>query len=490
MFSRLEYKWIVGIVFVFGLFMDLLDMTIVNVALPELARDLGVDPAKGASQIQWVVTGYLLSLAVFIPVSGWAGDRFGTKRIFMIALFLFTSASLLCGLAWNLESLIAFRVLQGAGGGILTPVGTAMLFRAFPPEERAKAAAILMIPMVVAPASGPVLGGYLVEYQDWRWIFFINIPIGIVGLMFAGLYLREERQANTGRLDVPGFVLAAAGLAAVMYALAEAGIDGFSDPRVILFGTVGLALLALFAFVELRTRAPMIDIRLFRNRLFRAMNVVQFVGFAGMMGGLFLLPLLLQAEMGLSPFQSGLTTFPQAIGVVSMVQVAGRIYNRVGPRRMLMGGMFGVALTTLCFVFVDLETSQWWIRLMMLARGMSFALILIPIQTAAYTTIRPQEMGRASAVFNATRQVAASFGVALLATVLSNRLAANDAILGDPATASGALTAFHEAFIVAAVLALFGVIAASFISDRDATTMMRRAEAAEPQEEVSPVVAS
>jgi len=359
MISRLDYKWIVGIVFVFGLFMDLLDMTIVNVALPELARDLNVDPEKGATQIQWVVTGYLLSLAVFIPVSGWAGDRFGTKRIFMIALFLFTSASLLCGLAWNLESLIAFRVLQGAGGGILTPVGTAMLFRAFPPEERAKAAAILMIPMVVAPASGPVLGGYLVEYQDWRWIFFINIPIGIVGLMFAGMYLREERQANTGRLDVPGFVLAAAGLAAVMYALAEAGIDGFGDPRVILFGTIGLALLALFAFVELRTRAPMIDIRLFRNRLFRAMNVVQFVGFAGMMGGLFLLPLLLQAEMGLSPFQSGLTTFPQAIGVVSMVQVAGRIYNRVGPRRMLMGGMFGVALTTLCFVLVDLETSQW-----------------------------------------------------------------------------------------------------------------------------------
>lgn len=193
MISRLDYKWIVGIAFVFGLFMDLLDMTIVNVAIPELARDLNVDPDEGASTIQWVVTGYLLSLAVFIPVSGWAGDRFGTKRIYLLALVIFTGASLLCGLAWDIESLIAFRVLQGVGGGILTPVGTAMLFRAFPPEERAKGAAILMIPMVVAPASGPVLGGYLVEYHDWRWIFFINIPVGMLGLVFAGLYLKIGR---------------------------------------------------------------------------------------------------------------------------------------------------------------------------------------------------------------------------------------------------------------------------------------------------------
>src|SRR3990172_6257709 len=178
MLGKLEYKWIVGVVFVFGLFMDLLDMTIVNVAIPQLAQEFNTD----TTTIQWVVTGYLLSLAVFIPVSGWLGDRFGTKRIFMTALFVFTAASFLCGLAWDIESLIAFRVLQGVGGGMLTPVGTAMLFRAFPPHERALASAVLTIPIVVAPASGPVLGGYLVEYQSWRWIFLINIPIGVVGL--------------------------------------------------------------------------------------------------------------------------------------------------------------------------------------------------------------------------------------------------------------------------------------------------------------------
>ncbi len=491
MIGKLDYKWIVGIVFVFGLFMDLLDMTIVNVALPSLARDLHVNPESGASTIQWVVTGYLLSLAVFIPVSGWAGDRFGTKRIYLIALALFTTGSLLCGLAWNIESLIGFRVLQGVGGGILTPVGTAMLFRAFPPEERAKGAAILMIPMVVAPASGPVLGGYLVEFHDWRWIFLINIPVGVLGLAFAALFLREEKQPNPGRVDIPGFVLAAVGLAAVMYALAQAGIRGFDDSRVLTFGLPGLVVLAAFAFVELRTREPMIDIRLFRNKLFATMNGAQIVGYSGMMGGLFLLPLLLQAEMGLSPFQSGLTTFPQALGVVAMVQVAGRIYAQVGPRRMMMAGMLGIGITTLSFLLVGLETSQWWIRLMMFARGCCFALVLIPIQTATYATMKPHEMGRASAIFNANRQVAASFGVALLATVLSSRLSAHGTILGPAPFGNppAALSAFHEAFIIAASLAVFGAVASLLISDTEAEPSMRRAEPP-PGEEIAPIAAS
>ena len=198
---RLDYKYIVGAVFVIGLFMDLLDMTIVNVALPTFVKDFDAS----TTTIEWVVTGYLLSLGVFIPVSGWAGDRFGTKRTFMFALSMFTLASLLCSLAWNIQALIAFRVLQGVGGGMLTPVGTAMLFRAFPPAERAAAAALLAIPTTVAPASGPVLGGYLVEYQSWHWIFLINIPVGLTGLLVAFLFLREEKQPNPGRLGRPGF---------------------------------------------------------------------------------------------------------------------------------------------------------------------------------------------------------------------------------------------------------------------------------------------
>jgi EmrB/QacA subfamily drug resistance transporter len=481
---RLEYKWIVGIVFVFGLFMDLLDMTITNVALPTLSKDFHV----GTTTIEWVVTAYLLSLAVFIPVSGWMGDRFGTKKVFLFALAMFTASSFLCGLAWNIQSLIAFRALQGVGGGMLTPVGTAMLFRAFPPAERAAAGALLTIPTVVAPASGPVLGGYLVEFQSWRWIFWINLPVGILGLIVAYLFLREEVQAKPGRFDVPGFVLSGTGLASLLYALSQAGAHSFTDTRVLMFGLGGLTLLGLFAIVELRTPEPMLDVRLLGNKLFRATNMVQLLGFGGLMGALFLLPLLLQSEMGLSPFQSGLTTFPQAFGVVITAQIAGRLYGRIGPRRMLMFGSFGAMLSTLCFLAVQLDTSQWWIRLIMFGRGMGFAFMLVPLQTATYATIRPQDTGRASAIYNAGRQVAASFGVALLATVLSNRLAHHGAQLGDPSTAHGALLSFHEAFVAAAVLAGLGIFLSLLVDDKQAVgTMRQRAGATARSEE--PVIA-
>ncbi len=470
--KRLQYKHIVGIVFVFGLFMDLLDMTITNVALPTLKSEF----STSTTTVEWVVTGYLLSLAVFIPVSGWAGDRFGTKRVFMFALTVFTTASLLCSLSWSIGALICFRVLQGVGGGMLTPVGTAMLFRAYPPSERATASAVLSIPAAVAPATGPVLGGYLVEFQSWHWIFLINIPIGLVGLGIAGLFLREERQAAPGRLDVPGFILSAGGLASVVYALSEAGSRGFFDTRVVIFGLAGLAMLAALVFVELRVPEPMIDVRLFKNRLFAAANGVQLVAFAGMQGALFLLPLLLQAERGLSPLQSGLTTFPQAVGVTLMVRPAGMIYRRIGPRRMLMMGMAGVSITTAMFAFVDLETSQWWIRLIMLFRGFSFAFAFIPLQTATFATIEAKDTGRASAIFNSGRQVAASFGVALLGTVLTNRLAHHGAELGNPLTKAGALTAFQEAFLAASALSLVGFFAAFLIKDRDAAATMTEPE--------------
>lgn len=470
--KRLEYKWIVGIVFVFGLFMDLLDMTITNVAIPTLARDFNAS----TTTVQWVVTGYLLSLAVFIPVSGWLGDRFGTKRIFMTALFLFTSASLACGLSTSIEMLIAFRVMQGVGGGILTPVGTAMLFRAFPPHERAKAAAILMIPMVVAPASGPVLGGYLVEYQSWEWIFWINIPVGALGFLFAGLFLREEKQPAPGRLDAAGLVLGGSGLASLTYGLARAGDHGFGDLSVLGFLGAGVALLAVFTLVELRTAEPMIDMRLFKNKLFAATNAVQLIGFAGLMGGLFLLPLMLQAPAtkGLGAFDSGLATFPQAFGVVMMVQVTSRIYPRIGPRRLLMIGLTGVTLTTAAFYFVDIGTSLWWVRGLMFARGAFFSFLLVSLQTATFATISPQMMGRASAISSAGRQVGASLGVALLATALTNRLSHHGTSLAPGADSGAAMLSFHEAFLVASALTLVGVIAALLVSDKEAAVTMRR----------------
>ncbi len=469
---RLEYKWLVGIVFAFGMFMNLLDTTIVNVALPTFAREFNAS----ATTIEWVVTGYLLALAVFIPVSGWLGDRFGTKRTFMAALTAFTAGSLLCALSGSIHELIAFRVLQGMGGGMLMPIGMAMVFRAFPPSERAQAGALVSIPTAVAPAAGPVLGGYLVQYQSWHWIFLINIPVGIVALVFSGLVLREERQARPGRLDLPGFVLSASGLAVLMYALAEGGTRGLDDRRVILTAVGGIVLLAAFAVVEMRTKNPLLDLRLFRDPLFRAINILWIPGQAAFVGALFLLPLLLQLEMGFTPLESGLATFPQAVGIAAIAPLMSRVYPRVGPRRLVIMGMIGLLLTTLSFLLIELETGEWWVRLIMLLRGMSFGLIMVPASTAAYVTIAPRDTGRATAIGSAIPQVGGSFGVAVAATALNRRLLTHNAVLVAPGVRHGALLAFHDAFLVTAVFPVLAVIAALVINDRRALAAARARE--------------
>jgi EmrB/QacA subfamily drug resistance transporter len=460
--SRLEYKWLVGIVFVVALFLDFLDASIVVVALPTLAAEFGAT----TTTIEWVVTGYLLSLAVFIPFSGWLGDRFGTKRVFIVALAVFLAGSLLSGLAWDVESLITFRILQGVGGGTITPVGYAMLWRAFPPSERAAASAVLAIPITLAPALGPLVGGYLVDYHDWRWIFFINLPIGVVGLAAATVLLRESVEEIAGRLDFPGLILSGIGLVSVVYALAEAGMRGFDDTRVIVFGLGGLAVLALFTAVELRTKEPMIDVRLLADSLFARGSVVQFVLFSTQFGAFFILPIYLQAQKGLSPFDVGLITFPTAIGVMLMAQPAARLYPVLGPRRVILVGFAGAIATNAALGLIDYDTSNWLIAANMLVRGVFIGLVIIPVQTISFVRIRPKDMGRASSVFNTSRQVASSLGVAVFATALMNRLDHHAATLGDAATRSAALTSFQETFVFGAALSIIGLAASLSIEDR------------------------
>jgi len=470
MLGRVEHKYIVALVAVFAIFMELLDTTIINVAIPTLAREFDV---TSASQIQWVITGYLLSLAVFIPVSGWAGDRFGTKRVFMFALATFSTASLLCAFARNVEMLVAFRVLQGVGGGMLSPVGFSMVWRAFPPEERSKAAGIMVVPASVAPASGPVVGGLILKYLAWEWIFLVNIPIGVTALVISAFYLREHTEPDPGRFDPKGFVLAAAGLASVMYALAEAGDHGFENARVIGFGIAGLAVLAAFAAVELRTDQPMLDVRIFANRLFRACNLAWLVTMFAGSAMIFLVTLELQAARGLSALESGLTTFTMAIGVMFIAQPASRIYRVVGPQRMIGLGLVVSALATLTLSLVDLGTDLWLIRGLMLVRGLGFGLVLVPLQAATYAQVKPSETGRATALYNATNQTASSLGVAVAATFLTSRLSHYGGQLGNPLARDAQLSAFQDTFVLMGVLALAGATVALLIRDRDAAATMR-----------------
>jgi EmrB/QacA subfamily drug resistance transporter len=468
----LPYKYIVAIMFVFGVFMDILDTTIVNVAIPELSREFGV----GRTTIEWVITGYLCSLAVWIPASGWIGDRFGTKRTFLFALAMFTVASALCGLAWSIESLIAFRVLQGVGGGMLTPVGTAMLFRAFPPIERAKASSVLAIPTVIAPALGPVLGGLLVTHASWQWIFLVNVPVGIVGFIFGLLYLEEHTEPRAGGFDLWGFVLSGAGLALILYALAQAPSAGWTSAEVVGTGTVGLTCFALLVVVELRIDEPMLHLRLYRDRLFRTANIASFTATGSLIGLLFLLPLFLQEVRELSALQSGLATFPQAIGFMLTARLAGRLYPRIGPRRMLLAGLTFTSLVTMCFVFIDIDTSLWWVRTLMFCRGIGMSFAFIPLQAATFATIPPSDTGRASSLFSTQRQVGAAVAVAVLATILTSRttaLVADALPNGELAVLNAEVTAFHQAMFASALFAAAGIIAALFIRDSDAAGTMR-----------------
>jgi EmrB/QacA subfamily drug resistance transporter len=462
-FRRIEYKWLVAVAFVAGMFMDIMDTTIVNVALPTLGQNFDV----GDGTFEWVVTGYLLSLAIWIPASGWIGDRFGTKKTFLAALIVFTTGSALCGAAWNIQSLIAFRLLQGVGGGMVTPVGTSMLFRAFPPSERAHASAVLTVPTAIAPALGPVLGGWLVDHASWRWIFYVNLPVGIGAFVFALLFLREHTEPAAGRFDFWGFLCSGGGLALVLYALSEGPTYGWTSPRVLISGVAGIVLFAMLVVIELGRRDPLLHLRLFGDRMFRNGSLAMFTAFGVLFGILFLLPLFLQQLRGLSAFDAGLTTFPQAIGMILMVQVSGRLYPHVGPRRMLAIGLAGLCLTSALFVLVGLDTSLWFIRGIMFLRGVAMSFALVASQTATFSSIKSEETGRASALFNTNRQVAASVGVAVLTTVLTQ------ATVGGGASAQAQVLAFHDAFAASILFGVLGIVFALRIHDQDAAATLQ-----------------
>lgn len=463
----IDQKVSVSIVFVAAMFMSIMDGTIVNVALPTLGQQLHVSTAA----IDSVVVSYLVSLAVVIPASGWLGDRFGTKRIFLSALVLFSLASALCGLAANLPMLVLFRVLQGAAGGAMTPVGTAILYRTFPPSQRVQVSRILIIPTVIAPAAGPVLGGFLVDQLSWRWVFYVNVPIGIAACLFGLLYLYEHREPAAGRFDLPGFMLAGVGLALMMYALSEGASHGWTAPDILISAIVGLVVLAVFVVVELRTTEPMIELRLLSNRLFRTTNLVALFSSAGFLGVLFVGPLFLQEARGVSALMSGLTTFPEAIGVVLSTQLVARLYPTIGPRRLMAGGLVGATITMSLLYFMGSNTTLWLMRVLMFLMGAGMAYSFLPVQAAAFATISSSETGRASALFNAQRQLGAALGVAILGSVLS--------IVG-PVKPNAAgmlvpnLTAYHAAFLAAAALALIGAAFALAVHDKDAASTMRR----------------
>lgn len=454
-----------AVIYVCGMMMNSLDSTMVTVAFATLSHEFGRSPAE----MRAVLIGYLVSLAVFIPASGWLGDRFGTKRAFLVALGLFTTGSLLCGISSSFGQLVLFRIVQGAGGGLLTPVGMAMLYRTFPPEERVRISRILMFALVIGPASGPLVGGIILERLEWNWIFYVNVPVGIAALLFGILCLEEHREKAPGRFDLAGFLLGGAGLALAMLALNEGPTYGWTSPRILSVGVAGGVLLAIFVVVELRLAEPMVQLRLLTNRLFGASVLVSFFSSAAFLGTLFLTPLYLQEARGFSPFESGSTTFPEAIGVVVSTQFVARLYPRVGPRRLMAAGMIGIAIVAVLLSQLPLEGSAWVVRGLMFLLGVCMAYIFLPNQAASMATISREATGRASTIFSVQRQVGSAVGIAVIGSVLA--IMGATTVGADGATLPN-VDAYRAAFLVAAVLAVIGAAMALRVPDEDAAATM------------------
>ena len=459
--ARMSQKVAVSVVFVAAMFISILDVTIVNVALPTIGRDFAVSPTS----VDTISIGFLVSLAVFIPASGWLGDRFGGKRVLLAAIVVFTAASALCGLASSLPELVAFRVLQGAGGGMLAPVGMAMLFRAFPPEERIRASAILTAPTTLAPALGPVLGGLLVTELSWRWVFYVNVPIGAAALAFGAVFLSQRPESQPGRFDLPGFLLSGIGLGLLMYGVSEGPDLGWGSATVLACIAAGLVLLAVMVAVEMRTAEPIVALRLLGNRLFRSSNGVTILVSIAFLGTLFAITLYYQDGRGLSALQAGLSTFPEAIGVMLGAQLASRaLYPRLGPRKHIAIGLTGATMSIALLALLGAQSSLWWARLLMFTLGFAMAQVFVPTQAAAFATISPAATGRASTMFNAIRQLGGAIGVALLTTVIV-LVGATHQVAGHEVAN---LAAYRITFLVAAAVCLTGVACALSIRDADA----------------------
>jgi EmrB/QacA subfamily drug resistance transporter len=443
----------IAIVVIVGAIMSILDTTIVNVALQTLREDLGASLAT----IQWVSTGYLLALASVIPLTGWAAERFGPRRVWMTVVTAFVLTSALCGLAWSAGALIAFRVLQGLAGGMIMPVGMITLAQAAGPQRMGRTMSVVGVPMLLAPVLGPVIGGLLVDNFSWRWIFYVNVPIGLVGLALAHRLLPAERAVGQSgdeapELDWRGLAMLSPGVAAIVFGLSQYGEH--RTPAVTIAWLpmlIGVVLVASFVRHALRVRRPIVEVRLFRSRGFAAAAATTFLIGAALFGSMILLPLYYQVARGESPLNSGLLIVPQGLGAAVAMNVGGRLTDRYGGGRVIPFGLLCLAAGTLPFAFAGPHTSYWLLSLGLLFRGFGLGGSMMPAMAAAYATLERNQVPRATPMLNVLQRVGGSLGVAVFTVILGNGIEDRQASGQDP---SSAFSHTYAWVVVATLLAL------------------------------------
>jgi len=414
--GRFAYKWVSLAVVLGGTIMTLIDATVVNVAVPTLQSSFH---ARSYNDISWVVTAYLLAQGAVIPVTGWVTDRFGTKRVYLITLFLFTAASALCGLAWNLPVLVLFRILQGVGGGMIMPIGMTIILRAVGPSQMGRVMGIFGVPMLLAPAVGPVLGGWLVQDYSWRLIFYINVPIGVVALTAAYRLLRETPHSRSMRLDWIGFLTGTPAVVALMYGVDRSSELGWGSPLVVSMLAISAVLFTAFVRRQRVAAEPLLHLELFRDTTFRASIILGFFLVTALFGAMVLLPLYLQQVHGYDAISTGLLLMPQAVTAAVFMPLGGYLTDRIGPRPVVIFGLITLVIGGVMLAQIHVDTPVTFIVAALALRGMSMGFAMMPGMSAGLARIPPQLTSRASSITNTVQRGGSSVGIAILVTVLS-----------------------------------------------------------------------
>jgi DHA2 family multidrug resistance protein len=431
-----SYKWLVMMVVIFGLFMVILDITIVNIAIPNLQTDFGAS----LSDVSWVSTGYSLAEGIGIPLTPYFSALLGNKRFYLLLLALFTIGSALCGMAWSLPTLIFFRIVQGLAGAGMIPLSITLLYSEFPAEERGIAMGSLGVPLMVAPALGPTVGGYLVTFVSWRVIFYINVPIGILGFFMGAILLRDIRAAGgrTPSFDFVGFLFSSLGLGALLYAFDKAGDKGWGSLTVDSFLAIGMVSLVIFVIVELTTiengGQPLLDLRVFGSRTFASGSIAMATIVFAMFGGQFMVPQYLQTLRALSAYDAGLVLLPQALGSMVASLFGGRLVDKLGVKAVVIPGLLilGVALWGLAHL--TLQTPFANFQILLILRGLAIGLSMQPMTVAALAETKPSQLSQASSVNSVVRSVMTSFAVAIVTTLVTARTTLHSVRLAEQVT--------------------------------------------------------
>jgi DHA2 family multidrug resistance protein len=414
----LSHKSRILISVIFGIFMVILDTTVVNVAFQTLRAEFGAS----LNDSQWIISIYVLAIGISTPLSAFLAGRYGMKRIYLVGLGIFILGSFLSGISPSLGFMIVARAFQGVGGGIALPLGTAILLRSFPAREQGAALGIFGIASLVAPALGPILGGYLVDLHLWRFIFFINPPIGIIGILLGSFFLPEFKSEHWPALDWMGLIAEVVGFGSVLYAASVAANFGWSAPGVVTWFVVGVVGLAAFAVIELLVKEPLLDLRLFGKPTFLGANMLGYVSVIALFGAEFLLPIYLQFLRGQTAFQTGLILLPMAVtgGVATIL--AGRLYDHIGPRPLLAIGFGILIVNTWQLSQIKADTPISWIMVLLALRGLAFGATIQTTFVTGLSAVRLPDIAQGSSLTNATRQVFQAIGIAILATVLASTL--------------------------------------------------------------------